>query len=203
MKTEESRRRRNYFIKSELQGKYIFSFFIFVITGSILFTLIFSLFSADTLTIIYENYHLQIGKTPLVLLKETLLAYWIFIVSGGLTIVIVSMFLTHRFAGPIYRFEKSLEEMIRGNFNFEIRLRKKDENKQIAQMMNQLINMLSSNFKEMRHLTDEIDSKLTDVSKSVKQIEGGKEATVEIDKANALAKRLREILYSFKIKNNE
>lgn len=181
----------------------MFSFFIFVITGSIIFTLIFSLLSANNLTIVYEDYHLRIGKTPLVLLKEILRAYWIFIVSGGLTVAIISMFLTHRFAGPIYRFEKSLEEMIRGNFNFQIRLRKNDENKEIAQMMNQLINILSSNFKEMRNLTDEIDSKLIDVSKSVNQIAGVKEAASHLDKANASARRLREILYSYKIKNDK
>ncbi len=181
----------------------MFSFFIFVIIGSILFALIFSLLSYGTLSISYKNYDLQIGKTPLVLLKEILLAYWIFIVSGGLTVAIISVFLTHRFAGPIYRFEKSFEKLIRGNFNFEVRLRRNDENKQIAQMMNQLINMLSSSFKEMRHLTDEIDSKLTDVSRSVNQTDGGKEAAAYLDKANTLAKRLREILYGFKIKNDE
>ena len=40
-------RRRNYFIKKELQGRYIFSFFLFVILGSIIFSLIFSMLSAD------------------------------------------------------------------------------------------------------------------------------------------------------------
>jgi methyl-accepting chemotaxis protein len=196
-------RRRNYFIKKELQGKYIFSFFILVITGSILFTLIFSLLSFDTLTIVYKNYNLQIGKTPLILLKEILGAHWIFIFTAGLAVVIISMFLTHRFAGPMYRFEKSLEEMIRGNFNFEIRLRKKDESKELARMMNQLMSMLSSKLKEMRHLTDEINSNLTDASKSVNQSEEGKKAAIEMDKASVLTRRLSDILYSFQIKNEE
>ena len=108
---ERTWKRRNYFIKRELQGKYIFSFFIFVITGSIIFTIIFSLLSADTLTVVYDNYNLQIGKTPSVLLREILSANWIFIVAGGLTVAVLSMFLTHRFAGPLFRFEKSIDEM--------------------------------------------------------------------------------------------
>jgi methyl-accepting chemotaxis protein len=118
-------------------------------------------------------------------------------------VVIISMFLTHRFAGPMYRFEKSLEEMIRGNFNFEIRLRKKDESKELARMMNQLMSMLSSKLKEMRYLTDEINSKLTDASKSVNQSEEGKKAAIEMDKASVLTRRLSDILYSFQIKNEE
>jgi signal transduction histidine kinase len=203
MRTKRPWRRRNYFIKRDLQGKYMFSFFIFVIIGAILFTLIFSILSENTLTIIYENYNLRIGKTPLILIKEILSAHWIFIFSGGLIVVVIAMFLTHRFAGPMYRFEKSLEEMIKGNFNFSIRLRSGDEVKELADMMNQLLDMLSLNFKEMRHLADEIDKKLTDVTKSFNQTEGDKEIVSTLDNANDMIKKLREILYRFKIKNDQ
>jgi methyl-accepting chemotaxis protein len=196
-------RRRNYFIKKDLQGKYIFSFFLFVITGSIIFSLIFGMLSANTLTIVYENYNLQIGKTPLILLKEILGAHWIFIVTAGISVVIVSMFLTHRFAGPMYRFEKSVEEMMSGNFSFQIRLRKKDEGKELAQMMNQLIKMISSREREMRHLTGEIDAKLSAVRGSVKETKEDQAAADILDEANVLNGRLREILYRFKIKDNE
>ncbi|MFA6056485.1 MAG: hypothetical protein WC769_14055, partial [Thermodesulfovibrionales bacterium] len=86
-------KRRNYFIKKDLQGKYIFSFFIFMVAGSIIFTLILSLLSSDTMTIVYDNYKLQIGKTPLILMKEILSAQWIFVVAGGFLVVVLSMFL--------------------------------------------------------------------------------------------------------------
>jgi methyl-accepting chemotaxis protein len=196
-------RRRNYFIKKDLQGKYIFSFFLFVIAGSIIFSLIFGMLSANTLTIVYENYNLQIGKTPLILLKEILGAHWIFIVTAGISVVVVSMFLTHRFAGPMYRFEKSVEEMMSGNFSFQIRLRKKDEGKELAQMMNQLIGMISSREREMRHLTGEIDAKLSAVHESVKETKENQAAADTLSEANALNGRLREVLYRFKIKDNE
>jgi len=114
-------RRRNFFIKKELQGKYIFSFFIFVLAGAVLFTTVFGLLSADTLSVTYKDYNLQVGRTPVVLLKEIVKTNWIFIVAGGFLVVIASMFLTHRVAGPLFRFEKTLEEMQKGNFNSEIR----------------------------------------------------------------------------------
>ena len=196
-------RRRNYFIKKELQGRYIFSFFVFVIIGSIIFTLIFSLLSSNTLTIIYENSNLRIGKTPLILIKEILSAQWIFIATAGIAVVVVSMFLTHRFAGPLYRFEKSIEEMARGHFNFQIHLRKKDEGKELAQMMNQLIDMLSSNVGEMRRVADEIDSRVAEAYKSIDRTEEGKEAAFELGKAKDLSGKLSEMLHSFKIKNDE
>jgi methyl-accepting chemotaxis protein len=194
-------RRKNYFIKKDLQGKYIFSFFLFVIVGSIIFSLIFSMLSANTLTIVYENYNLRIGKTPLILLKEILSAHWIFIATAGVSVVIVSMFLTHRFAGPMYRFEKSVEEMLKGNFDFHIRLRKKDEGKELAGMMNQFIGMISSDLMEMRRLSDEIDAGLAEAKKSA-DLTGNKEASHSLGKANISNNRLREMLHRFKTKNN-
>ena len=195
-------RRKNYFIKKELQGRYIFSFFIFVIAGGLLFTLIFSFLSADTLTIVYQDYNLRIGKTPLVLIREILSADWIFIVTAGLSVVIISMFLTHRFAGPIFRFEKSVEEMLRGNFDFEIRLRKKDEGKELAAMINRLINMISSNLREMRDLTDAIDLKVKNASVPVGETGQVGKAALELAEARDLAARLRTILHAYKIKND-
>jgi len=195
-------RRRNYFIKKELQGRYIFSFFIFMVFGGIIFTLIFSLMSADTLTVVYEDYNLRIGKTPFILIKEILRADWIYVVTAGLSVAFISMFLTHRFAGPMYRFEKSVEEMLRGNFNFEIKLRKKDEGKELAAMMNQLLNMISADFKEMRELTNEIELKLKNASESAGKIGQEKETSLELTGARDLTGRLRHILHAHKIKND-
>jgi methyl-accepting chemotaxis protein len=196
-------RRRNYFIKKDLQGKYIFSFFIFVVAGSIIFTLIFSLLSSNTMTIVYDNYKLQIGRTPLMLMKEILSAQWIFIVAGGFLVVILSMFLTHRFAGPLFRFEKSIEEITKGNLNFLIYLRAKDEGKELAEKINILIDMLSSNIKEMRRLSEEVNNKLTDANNSLKENREGKETSLDIEIAGDLNRKLHEILRKYTVRDDK
>jgi methyl-accepting chemotaxis protein len=195
-------KRRNYFIKKDLQGKYIFSFFLFVITGSIVFTLIFSLLSADTLTVVYENNTLQIGKTPLILLKEILSAHWIFIVACGFFVVILAMFLTHRLAGPIYRFERSVDELIKGNFAFQIHLRTKDEGKELAEKINELITVIASDVREMKHITLEMDRKLSEAYSAVKLSEKDKETAVDLEIASDLNRRLHDILQKFLIKDD-
>jgi methyl-accepting chemotaxis protein len=200
---ERTWKRRNYFIKKELQGKYIFSFFLFVIAGSIIFTLIFSFLSANTLTVVYENNKLQIGKTPLILLKEILSAHWIFIIAGGIVVVILSMFLTHRFAGPIYRFERSVEELIKGNFNFQIKLRTKDDGKELAEKINELITVIASDVSEMRHITHEMDRKLSEAYSAVKQSEKDKETAIDLEIASDLNRRMHDILQKFSIKDDK
>ncbi len=193
-------RRRNYFIKKDLQGKYIFSFFIFVVLGSILFTAILSFLSADTLTIVYDNYNVKIGQTPLMLLKEILSAHLIFIVTGGLLVVVLSMFLTHRFAGPLFRFEKSVEDMISGNFAFQIWLRNKDEGKELAEKINRLIMMLSATLKDLKQMNADMESTLSDTSRILDETDCGKEAPGNLKKAQGLNKQMNEILDRFKVK---
>jgi methyl-accepting chemotaxis protein len=192
-------RRRNYFIKKELQGRYIFSFFVFVVAGGFLLTAIFSLLSADTLTIVYNNDTLQLGKTPLILFREILGAHWIFVATGGVLVVVASLFLTHRVAGPLYRFERSLEEMNVGNFDFEIRLRSKDEGKELARMLNDLNTKLSSQLGEMRDLAERVNSHLAEVRADSTGTATGE----DMDKAIALNEKLRDILNTFKLKHNE
>ena len=96
--TKNSYKRRNYFIKKNFQGKLILGYFLFVVFGCLIFTIIFSLLSADSLTVVYQDNDLQIGQTPFMMAKQLLTANWIFIVAGSALVVIVAMRLTHRLA---------------------------------------------------------------------------------------------------------
>ncbi|MBI9089264.1 MAG: methyl-accepting chemotaxis protein [Desulfobacterium sp.] len=142
-------KRRNYFINKEFQGKYIFKYFLLVALGSILFSLIFSFFSSNTLSIVYENYHLKIGTTPGILLTKMLSTQWFFIVIGGGGTIVFTLFLTHRIAGPFYRFEKTLDAMVEKDLSQIIVLREKDEGKALAKQINGFNGMLSSDVNQM------------------------------------------------------
>ncbi|MBU1342554.1 MAG: methyl-accepting chemotaxis protein [Proteobacteria bacterium] len=129
-------KRRNYFINKEFQGRYIFNYFLLVTIGSLLFIGIFSFFSSNTLSIAYDNYQLQLGVTPGILFKKILSTQWLFIVLGGGAVIIMTLLLTHRVAGPFYRFEKTLDAMVEGDISHKIVLRQKDEGKDLAQKVN-------------------------------------------------------------------
>jgi HAMP domain-containing protein len=64
------------------------------------------------------------------------------LVTGGIVTIIVaaiSMFYySHRLAGPVYRLEKKLEEIISGNYEGELQFREKDEFHQLAGIINRL-----------------------------------------------------------------
>lgn len=59
-------------------------------------------------------------------------------------ILLWGLILSHRYAGPIYRMEKELEQIAKGNFNIRIRLRKHDELVSVADGINNVLDKVQS-----------------------------------------------------------
>jgi methyl-accepting chemotaxis protein len=172
--------RRNYFINKEFQGRYIFNYFILAAIGSILFISVFSLFSSNTLLIVYDNYHLQIGVTPGILFKKILSTQWLFIVFGGGIVVVVTLVLTHRIAGPFYRFEKTLDEMLDGDISKKIILRQKDEGKDLALKINAFNYMLGDKLSIMENFNSKIAVSALHLKKTLDDSDQGVEKFIPL-----------------------
>ncbi len=144
MAEKHKRRTRNFFIKKDFQGKIILAIFLAVTLSCLFFIVIFGFFSADTLTISYKNNQLHMGQTPAMLLKNALAANWLFLVICGTLLVLGAIIGTHRIAGPLFRFEKTLDSMIKKNLRDTIYLRGKDEGKDLAAKINDFNEVLSA-----------------------------------------------------------
>lgn len=162
--TSSPYKRRNYFIKKNFQGKLILGYFLFMVGGCFLFTVILAALSADTLTVVYRNNDLQLGQTPLMLLKQILTAHWIFIIVGGVVIVVAAMLITHRMAGPIFRLERAVGNMVSGRLDDVICLRGKDEGKEIAAKLNRFNRELSEKIRQIDNCSKNIDDLLVQSS---------------------------------------
>jgi methyl-accepting chemotaxis protein len=53
--------------------------------------------------------------------------------------MIVSIWVTHRFAGPIYRLEKSLMQIATGDLGLRVRFRSGDDFQELAALVNQIV----------------------------------------------------------------
>lgn len=191
-------KRRNYLINKELQGRQVLLYFAMVVVGTALFSLLFGMFTANTMSISYDNYTLQVGTTPRVLFLKFFTAQWLFVLVGGLAVTIIAIFLSHRVAGPLYKLERSVEAMTDGDFASAIFLRRKDEGQALAEKLNQLNAVLSSRILEMRHLTRRMEQHLHDLDS------GG---TGDCDKARIVLQemagvnsQLRQLLDDFTVR---
>ncbi len=163
-------KRRNIFIKKDFQGKLILGYFLFVVGGCLFFFVLLGFFSADSLTISYQNHDLQFEQTPIMLFKKAISTYWLFIVVISVFLIAGTMFITHRIAGPIYRFEKTLDRMLKKDLNTTIKLRPKDEGKALAEKINQFNKELSQTLITLQRNTKALEELLSDTKKTSSSI---------------------------------
>ncbi len=160
MAYHHKRRAKNFFLKKNLQGRIILAVFLAVTISCFFYIVVFGYFSADTMTISYKNNDLQMGQTPAMLFKNALAANWVLLLACSTILVIAAIIGTHRIAGPLYRFERTLESMIKRKFNCLITLREKDEGKDLAEKINTLNSVLSNDFAALQRHTRAIDDLL-------------------------------------------
>ena len=159
-------RRRNYFVKKELQGRYLFIAFVFAVTELVLFAILLGASQASKFTVSYDNGGLRVDRAPAALLDQILGVHWVFIVAGGLAVALAALFLSHRFAGPLYRFEQTLRQMIEGNLGAAIRLRTHDEGQELAELLNRFNSELSAALAEARDAAEAAGEQLRRASEA-------------------------------------
>ena len=181
----EKYKRKIFFIKKDLQGRQVLGFFLFFAGGCLMFIALFMLFAADSLTIAYDGHNLQFGQTPLMLLKQVMASSWIVVVIGGSLLVYAALRFTHRIAGPLFRFEKALDNMNAGHLDDFIHLRAKDEGKELADKINGFNDQLSESLIGIRRGAAAVNDLLD-------QLEATMPAGYEGEKARGLLWSIRE-----------
>lgn len=98
----------------------------------------------------------------------------------------LALFFSHFIAGPIYRFEKTLEQMREGNLTVNVRLRKNDELKDVADLFNQTLAGLRNRLRKER---DAVTSSLDKASQLVESLK----SAGRNQEANELAALIQDI----------
>lgn len=150
-------RRKKYFFEESSQGKYLFSYFILACLVMILFTLLFVYFSTDSLSIIYDNNQLKMGKTPEIMLDSILNIHGILIIVCGFSILYFVTRLTHKTVGPLFKIGRTIDNMANGDLTSRIYLRKNDECKELADKINYFNTVVYKRFKEIESLSINLD----------------------------------------------
>ena len=133
---KRSYKRRQYFIKKEFQVKFVLKFCLLIVFGTIISTGLLFLFSQDTLTSSFQQSRLVIKSTGLAILPSVLYTNLITLGLIAIATIIVTLFVSHKIAGPMFRFEKDLENIGKGDLTNKVTLRKKDQMTDMADSLN-------------------------------------------------------------------
>lgn len=87
--------------------------------------------------------------------KNALVKSMLWVFGAGILLVIIqivllSIFFSHKVAGPVFRFEKTCHAMIQGSYTSEIHLRKGDEMQNLAKLLNEANRTTASRLKALQ-----------------------------------------------------
>lgn len=93
----------------------------------------------------------------------TIALLWVFgsgIVLITVQLILLTIFFSHKIAGPVYRLEKTCHNMIQGNYKNEIRLRRGDELQNLARLLNEVNRVTRERFLNIKNAKtpEEIDA---------------------------------------------
>jgi methyl-accepting chemotaxis protein len=194
-------RRRNYLINKDFQVRYIVRnlFALLVMALIISFTVYYTTW-ARIMDEFYDIPKIAAQFAPLFAsVNHTMI---LILILFMILAAVVSVFVSHSMAGPIYRFEKTLQALSQGDFTLKVGLRKTDEFKDLAQTMNDMIAELRDSLVADAGLIKEVVAISEHLSAASEKRQGGKKsaATVkDMEKLNQILTRLQENIAKFKL----
>ncbi|MBI5193889.1 MAG: methyl-accepting chemotaxis protein [Nitrospirae bacterium] len=184
-------RRRNYFIKKKFQVDFTIKFLIIILIEVILAIGFFIYLSRGTLTTGFVGSDFRIAKTSEYFLPTLFLANLIILAITGVIGIAVMIFMSHRIAGPLHRFEKVLEEIGKGDLTHRFKLRDNDQLSELADSITELTVSLDKRIRdaklriqELSALNAAIQSVLSDTPSADKELKG---------QLSAVSKKIEEL----------
>lgn len=197
-------RRRRFFIHP-IQKRYAFLTAILLIAYT--FLIVLTLFIPPAVTLISGS---PIEKKAQAAMQYIILGerLWPAIAISISVLAVISVYITHKLAGPIYRFEKTAKDVIGGDLSVRIRLRKGDDLKELANLLNQLLGNIDKSLMNIRRMEGDMGADLPGILKDLSGLEGLNSRQELIERMEMVIERnkeVRDILDRFKLsdKNEE
>jgi methyl-accepting chemotaxis protein len=155
--TTQKFQRKTVLVKRSLQIKYIALVFLSVLVASLIV-------GGD---VYYSLTRVLLTECPSV--TDHIVQFnAVFFVKGALYLglmLLISLYVSHRFAGPIYRFEKSAQSVGGGDLTHRVSLRTGDELMELQEEFNGMVAGLQSLVQKDRNLAKRISERLDELAK--------------------------------------
>jgi methyl-accepting chemotaxis protein len=157
--TKKRWRRRNFFINKNFQTRFILKFLgIVAVASAASGWLMYSLVNKDVEDVFYSS-HIHISTTGQLLLPAMLKVNAGVLAFTLLAVALLTLFITHKVAGPVYRLGKAAEKISGGDFTGNFRLRENDELKGLANTFEEMNNGLKERLSSLRMNAEEISAR--------------------------------------------
>ena len=154
--------RRNYYIDKDFQTKFIFKFCLLVALGSALTVAVIYWLAQHSTTVGIADGRVAVHTTAEYLLPLLLQTVFVELLVVSLAAIFLTLFVSHKIAGPLHRFKLMLGKLGEGDFSGSMKLREGDQLQQVAVAFNEAIEKINSKIKTAKNASslDEVKNTL-------------------------------------------
>lgn len=169
-----SGRRKIYFIEKNFQTRFILRFCLLVLIGTLVFAGMIYFLGRGTSTLTFLHAKARVLSTSDFLFPILVQTAIVVTIVVSIFTIILTLFISHKIAGPLYRLKKELDTIGKGMFPEDFRIRKKDQLQDLAKS-------LSSMVKGLKEKIGKLKSDWKELKDSLEIKEDIKEKTQKID----------------------
>ena len=187
-------RRRIYFIEKEFQTKFILKFCALVAIGGLLTVGILYILAMHSTTVSIVNSRVVVRTTAdfiLPILIQTVLGI---IIIVSIATIAMTLFVSHKIAGPLYRLKKVMETLAEGDFSNDFRIRRFDQLQDLANAFNAMILKIRTELKALKDNLYALKEKLNNISKD----EVSEQKRSYLNESKIISQELDRIIQRFK-----
>ena len=157
-------KRRIYFIEKRFQTNFILKFCVLVAIGGLLTIGILYFLAMRSTTVSFVNSRVVVRTTADFILPILIQTVAIVTVLVGLATIVVTLFVSHKIAGPLYRFKKVMQALAEGNFSDDFHIRHLDQLQDLADVFNVMISKIRTELKTLKDNFRSLKEKLDNIS---------------------------------------
>lgn len=135
-------KRSNYYIDKDFQLKFIFNFCALVAGGALVTIGLLYFLSQYSTTVSIIKARVTVMTTSDFILPVLVQTVAVVTIITSIAAALVMVFVSHKIAGPLFRFKQTLKELAGGNFTNQVRLRKGDQLQAFAGEFNDMITIV-------------------------------------------------------------
>jgi len=198
MENKPQVKRKNYLISKAFQFRYagIILFVMFFVSWVTGYTIYYTgwLLMGEKLANVYPQGRLMSIMSTI----NTTLLIRLFLITP--IVILVSILLSHRIAGPIYRIQKYLKEVAKGDLSARLHLRKDDELQEFAACVNEMTDDLNNRINKIKGLVNTASIDLDRLTKALdKEVPGASVAKKELEGLEKSIKELASYLSEYRL----
>ena len=168
-------KRRTVFISRRFQAGFSVKFLLLIVAESLLAIALFIYLSSGTFITGYSGTDIVVARTGDYFLPTVLLANLVVIGATAAAGFAIMLYTSHKIAGPLYRFEKSLEEIGNGDLTHRFTLRTDDQLGELAEKLNEFNSNLDKAVRSIQQSAVECETTLSEMLAELDGSAGGLE----------------------------